>query len=1797
MKKIIVRGFKREQLSPDETKFTKESKLELKNSYILSSTRGIGEAHELSFEKTDVLEFVFEDNTTWMGSSDIIHDIFPKAAKQTRAVGEAFIIPMYLETDDTNRGLLGDIALKVLNVFTKKAVTAKVIEIAANLEKKLLENMSGLYSVNANFKLSKTKPITSKKPYLLFIHGTNSSTAGSFSEINNSELWKQMRLTYGENILGFQHETLTKSPIQNVIDLFNELPGACTLHIITHSRGGLVGDVLARFCNDNAGFTDTEITYLQNTNRTDDIAGIKKLQKITAAKKITIDRFIRVACPAYGTTILSKRLDHFLNISFNLIGLISGGVVSMVAAEFKNLIAAAVDTKNDPNDLPGLEAMNPDSAFLKVLNNPVNSINGSLTVISGNCGIKFNLKALLIIASKLFYLRDNDLVVDTKSMYCGTKRNRPIQYFFDEGPEVDHVHYFKNQKTQNALLKALNAGTDSISGFITYEPALDRNALLGLDGGEVYKDKVSGNRPIAILLPGIMGSNLEQDKKKIWINYARFLVGELGRLDISKKDIEATSLIKTSYKKLVDHLSDEYDVVTHPFDWRLPLTDAATLLKDRIEKYLALKTKPAIKIVGHSMGGVVVRDFIINHPATWKKLNASKDFKLLLLGAPLGGSYRIPYVLAGKDPIIIQLSKIDLRHTKKELLDMFRKYPGLLGLLPIAKDRVDFADENTWKQMKNASLFDWNIPDKKDLQFWGAYRDNVLQKMDLIELENVIYIAGKDDATVCGFEINNNLPDEKLVFKSTIEGDQSVTWDTGIPLKLNNTDRVYFVNVSHGGLANNVDMFTGISEILKNGKTELLSRNKPVLRGVQTEFDTPEAEIYNIDERSLENTILGIKEKTVTKKAGSIQVESTPLKVSVSNGDLLYSRYPVLVGHFLTDGITGAEYIIDSYTGNLLRERHRLNLYPGAIGTSQVILNSGNEFKGTVVIGLGQPARLSALQLTRSVENGAIEYMMELKKMKKDNVLNDVQSDVGLSVLLIGSSYGGLSIESSIRAILLGIQNANIAIATLEGVFDLINSVEFVEIYEDRCLQCLYVLSMIETTKDISFSIRLFKKQIKKLLGSRTRMPMDKDKESWSRISITEHIEKNDSGELNDRALRFSINTGKAREEQKDLYVSANILNELIEDMSTNNNWDKDVARTVFELLIPNDFKDEIKKQFKTMWVLDNTAAVYPWELLHDSSNSTFPICYNTGMIRQLQTDKYRSQVEPSSGNKVLIIGDPDLNGYRGAPQLPGALEEAKMVADLLNEYGCKTKNSCFQKSSVQIIKALFKDEYRIIHLAGHGVFNKKSPNSSGMLIGNNVFLSAKEISQMSKVPDLVFVNCCFLGKVDAQSEELFSNRYRLAANIGTQLIMNGVKVVIAAGWAVEDKAAKNFTEVFYRNFLNGINFGDAITAARKNTFERFPGHNTWGAYQCYGDPFFILPKMERSARSRSNDPETDDSESDDTKSAKASRPIPKFNYLIAQEAEIDLNNLLNRVDVKGISIYYIRERLDYISGAVDAAGIRNAAITEKEAVIYAECNEYEKAIDKFESLMTMEQAGFTVKALEKYCNIRAKLCVKNWQTGIKKKMQSAMLDKVITDLKQLLNMSFTAERLSLLGSAYKRRAMISANITNKIKSLILSAGYYKRAYEMPKNSNKTYSLTNWMEIEKILQFVKNRPGIKNIIKQYKFASVVKTKADIANTIKKISNTDGDMDFWNEIGIANAFLCLWLLEGGNTVTVTDLRVVDAYKKVWNIAGSQNKKIAEIEHFDFLIDAYSLFGKSKIVRTIKKIRQELETAIK
>ncbi|HWJ27335.1 MAG TPA: CHAT domain-containing protein, partial [Flavisolibacter sp.] len=459
----------------------------------------------------------------------------------------------------------------------------------------------------------------------------------------------------------------------------------------------------------------------------------------------------------------------------------------------------------------------------------------------------------------------------------------------------------------------------------------------------------------------------------------------------------------------------------------------------------------------------------------------------------------------------------------------------------------------------------------------------------------------------------------------------------------------------------------------------------------------------------------------------------------------------------------------------------------------------------------------------------------------------------------------------------------------------------------------------------------------------------------------------------------------------------------------------------------------------------------YPWELLQNSVMDAQPLCVNAGMIRQLSTQDYRLRIKQVTKDNALVVGDPNLNGF--IQQLPGAKEEATAVTAMMEEMGYSTQ-SLINEDATEIIRTLFSDDYKIIHLAGHGIFDEKVPEGStektiirsGMVIGKDIYLSTREIIQMSTVPELVFVNCCYLGQTVGATEEIYQSRYKLAANIGTQLIENGVKAVVVAGWAVDDAAAMDFTKNFYENMFNGYGFGEAVRRARKLIYDKYQeSNNTWGAYQCYGDPYY---------RIRTN--------------AKKKEEY-KCQFVIAQEAEIELKNLTNELETGMYASNEIYGHLEAIAKAVDLAGLRNALITELEALIYAEMGDYDIAIGKLGTLFTMEKASFSVSTLEKYCNLRAKKLVFDFKKQVKGKKYIPEINQVIKELDALLSIGPTAERWSLLGSTCKRKAMLLANMEQKEKAYEEAVTYYRKAYETTGNQYSIYSLTNLLEVESML--------------------------------------------------------------------------------------------------------------------------------
>ena len=67
------------------------------------------------------------------------------------------------------------------------------------------------------------------------------------------------------------------------------------------------------------------------------------------------------------------------------------------------------------------------------------------------------------------------------------------------------------------------------------------------------------------------------------------------------------------------------------------------------------------------------------------------------------------------------------------------------------------------------------------------------------------------------------------------------------------------------------------------------------------------------------------------------------------------------------------------------------------------------------------------------------------------------------------------------------------------------------------------------------------------------------------------------------------------------------------------------------------------------------------------------------------------------------------------------------------------------------------------------------------------------------------------------------------------------------------------------------------------------------------------------------------------------------------------------------------------------------------------------------------------------------------------------------------------------------------------------------------------------------------------------------------------------MDYRDLVGQASLKLCLHLIDPKSTSAD---ELLDIYTNIWSKAGSIGKRSSEIEHFDFLIDAYGQLTKSR-----------------
>src|SRR4030095_1875944 len=190
----------------------------------------------------------------------------------------------------------------------------------------------------------------------------------------------------------------------------------------------------------------------------------------------------------------------------------------------------------DWKKLPGLAAQIPDSPLVLWLHGTDTRIDGDLRVVAGDLegdSISTWVKTLL---SDACYWTDNDLVVQTRSMYGGTPRATDSMFVLDQGGKVSHFNYFSNAETATAIVAALTE--QAPEGFRVIGPlSWGGTSATGVRAALVQRSAAAAAAlPAVFILPGILGSNLKADDDRVWLGWR--LVNGFSRLAIDAKNVQ-----------------------------------------------------------------------------------------------------------------------------------------------------------------------------------------------------------------------------------------------------------------------------------------------------------------------------------------------------------------------------------------------------------------------------------------------------------------------------------------------------------------------------------------------------------------------------------------------------------------------------------------------------------------------------------------------------------------------------------------------------------------------------------------------------------------------------------------------------------------------------------------------------------------------------------------------------------------------------------------------------------------------------------------------------------------------------------------------------------------------------------------------------------------------------------------------------------------------------------------------------------------------------------------------------------
>lgn len=576
--------------------------------------------------------------------------------------------------------------------------------------------------------------------------------------------------------------------------------------------------------------------------------------------------------------------------------------------------------------------------------------------------------------------------------------------------------------------------------------------------------KPAAKRGNVVILHGIMGGELtvrdSGSDKLVWMNIFRLAFGAVDFLRMkngkSVSNVRPTGILKKWYAEQILGLSQEWNVQTYWYDWRLDLNEIADDLHSKIVNWFGDDTP--VNLVAHSMGGLVSRTYIARHAKRW-----NKGGKLIMLGTPNHGSFSIPQMITGAIDTVRKLALLDLTHSLEELTGILGGLPGALQMLPsplVMPAMAVLYQSSTWGGRVPQALLD-------------RARQQHDTLADVVDGGRMHYIAG------CNRRTHDDILDWKRLdslegYSASLNGDGTVPHRLGLLERNGSRIPTWFVQEEHGALPNNERVIAATNMLLVQDKCDL-STNAIGARGVAMDrmatnnaavdarkkrsddetrltaiMDqlhlhtraTESAQGTSVSPAEIEAAEIVLRGFLAVPTSASAESPDEPLRpsptkktappkieIALLRADLaelpaapknILPVDAISVGHYLGVAPQNAELALDRVVSGwkagdpdaklLITALNLRGSIASQLGQQFIVPDPHHPGRLAVLVGMGNPGKFGIPELTVAVR----ELVWTLGRMNRRH----------LATVLIGAGEGNLSIPLALQAWLRGIRRA-----------------------------------------------------------------------------------------------------------------------------------------------------------------------------------------------------------------------------------------------------------------------------------------------------------------------------------------------------------------------------------------------------------------------------------------------------------------------------------------------------------------------------------------------------------------------------------------------------------------------------------------------------------------------------------------------------------------------------------------------------------------------------------------------------